>query len=233
MSEVEAPRSETRILIVDDEKNIRKTVAYALEGYDVATAVNGEDALQQLQTQPADIVLLDLRMPGMDGLELLRHLATDYPQIRVIILTAHGTVENAIEAMKLGAIDFLQKPFSPQEIRTAVQELLQRQSVPLPIATPAVPPAPPQEYDTNLLHIKNLLNQRQWPEAEQLCHHTIGLNPLRPHAYNLLGTLYDIRYDHHTAMKFYRVALDLDGTYEPARYNLGRTDPARILPKLG
>lgn len=217
----------SQILIVDDEKNIRLTVGYALEAYDVTTAVNGEDALQQLQENPADLVLLDLRMPGMDGLEVLTHIARDYPQTRVVILTAHGTVENAIDAMKLGAIDFVQKPFTPQELRTVVEEVLSRQK----LTPPEVPTL--QDYETYLQIVKKLLNERQWAEAQAHCQQAIGLDPQRPEAFNLLGALHDIQREHPAAMKMYRVALDLDPTYKPAQFNLARDDKARTLPQLG
>ncbi len=102
-----------RILIADDEKNIRFTMTHALErsGYEIAAAVNGEGALKRLEAAEFDLLLLDLRMPGMDGMEVLREAAERYPGTRLVIVTAHGTVENAVEAVKLGAADFIQKPF--------------------------------------------------------------------------------------------------------------------------
>ncbi|MEQ8539623.1 MAG: response regulator [Coleofasciculus sp. D1-CHI-01] len=108
-----------KILIVDDEKNIRLTIAQSLDplGYQVATADNGEDALLQLKVQEYDLILLDLKMPGMNGLEVLRRAIEIYPDIKIIIISAHGTIEDAVEAMKLGAVDFLQKPFTPKERR--------------------------------------------------------------------------------------------------------------------
>ncbi|MFO7553840.1 MAG: response regulator [Desulfobacterales bacterium] len=107
------------ILVVDDEKNIRMTLSQSLEPLEipVQTAVNGEEALQKLQKGPFGLVFLDLKMPGMDGMEVLRQIKEDWPKTRVIIITAHGTIESAVEAMKLGAVDFIQKPFSPKEIR--------------------------------------------------------------------------------------------------------------------
>ncbi|HMR67799.1 MAG TPA: response regulator, partial [Anaerolineae bacterium] len=104
-----------KILIVDDEKNIRLTMKQALQplGYELETAVNGEDALQQLEVGDFGLILLDLRLPGLSGLEVLRRVAELRPDIRVILISAHGTVENAVEAMRLGAVDFIQKPFVP------------------------------------------------------------------------------------------------------------------------
>jgi DNA-binding NtrC family response regulator len=106
------------ILVVDDEKNIRLTMSQSLEPLDleVRTAVNGEEALQKLREGPFGLVFLDLKMPGMDGLDVLRQIKDTWPMTRVIIITAHGTIDSAVEAMKYGAVDF-SKPFSPAEIR--------------------------------------------------------------------------------------------------------------------
>jgi DNA-binding NtrC family response regulator len=120
------------ILVVDDEKNIRLTLARALEqlGHPIATAVNAEDAWHRLEEQDVGVMLLDLKMPGMDGMDLLRRVAERYPAVRVIIITAHGTVPDAVEAMKLGAVDFIQKPFTTDEVREIVQRAASRAGPP-------------------------------------------------------------------------------------------------------
>ena len=94
------------VLVVDDEKNIRLTLSQTLEslGLETDTAVNGEEALDKLKMKEFGLILLDLKMPGMDGMEVLRQLRKIRPDIRVIIITAYGTVESAVEAMKLGAV---------------------------------------------------------------------------------------------------------------------------------
>ncbi len=114
---------ETRVLVVDDEKNIRTVITGALEGPElsVRSAVNGEDALQRLEDGAADVVLLDLKLPGMGGIEVLRRIRDAWPDTRVIVITAHGTVATAVEAMKLGAVDFIEKPFAAEEVRQAVR----------------------------------------------------------------------------------------------------------------
>ena len=116
-----------KILVVDDEKNIRFMLSQTLATEDtmVETAVNGEEALQKLAASAYDLMLLDLRMPGMTGLEVFERVHADHPVMPVIVLTAHGTVESAVEAMRGGAANFLQKPFSPREIRDAVEKALQ------------------------------------------------------------------------------------------------------------
>jgi len=106
------------ILIVDDEANVRKVLGTLLEqsGYATTRADSGEAALDLVRASDPDLVVTDLKMPGMDGLELLRRLRDDFPEIPVVLLTAHGTVENAVEAMKRGAHDFLTKPFDRDQV---------------------------------------------------------------------------------------------------------------------
>jgi CheY-like chemotaxis protein len=117
-----------RVLIVDDERNIRLTLFRSLEslGVQIQTAVNGEEALQKLQEDEFALLLLDLKMPGINGMDVLQHVQGRWPKTRVIVITAHGTIDSAVEAMKAGAIDFIQKPFSPAEIRELVTKVLKR-----------------------------------------------------------------------------------------------------------
>ena len=115
-----------RILVIDDEKNIRLMLTQALadEETQIDTAVNGEEALEKFGEATYDLVLLDLRMPGIDGMEVLREMNKRNAKLPIILLTAHGTVENAVEAMRSGAVNYLQKPFSPRELREAVENAL-------------------------------------------------------------------------------------------------------------
>lgn len=205
-----------RILIADDEKNIRFTLAHALErsGYEIATAVNGEDALKQMDAEEYDLLLLDLRMPGMDGMDVLKETAKRFPATRVVIVTAHGTVENAVEAVKLGAVDFIQKPFSPTEIRDLVAQVLDREHI---------RSAEAHDYATHLALAKRSINQRRFVQAMEYIKQAIAVDPGRPEAFNLLGVLQEIDGDRHDALKNYRIALDLDPNYEPALRNLSRS----------
>jgi len=121
-----------RILVVDDEEGIRSFVAEALavEGHEVATAADGREALRRLAERGFDLVLTDLRMPGLDGMEVVRRVRAEQPEVEVIVLTAHGTVDSAVEAMKLGAFDYLQKPVgSPAELRLLAARALERRTL--------------------------------------------------------------------------------------------------------
>ena len=104
-----------RILIVDDEPNVRLVFRTTLEsaGYTVFEAADGETALGFSNASPFDLVLLDLKMPGIGGMEMLRRLRDAGHDVPVVIVTAHGSIPDAVQAMKLGAIDFLSKPLTP------------------------------------------------------------------------------------------------------------------------
>ena len=123
MSEANA---NTRILVADDEKSIRLTIKQALstQGYDVNVAVDGSTALEKLEESPVDLLLLDIQMPGMDGIEVLQRAMAQQPSLKVIMVSAHGSIDNAVDAMKLGAADYLQKPFTPSELRETVERVL-------------------------------------------------------------------------------------------------------------
>lgn len=116
-----------RILLVDDEINMAKTQAKILQrkGYVVETASNGRDALRLLGETPFDVVITDLKMPVMDGMQLLREMNVKERGCAVIVLTGHGTIESAVEAMQHGAADYLTKPFNPEELLLKVDKLLE------------------------------------------------------------------------------------------------------------
>jgi two-component system response regulator FlrC len=119
------------ILVVDDEEGIREFIAEALEGeHSTVTAADGEAALGLLAARSFDLMFTDLKMPKMDGLTLLQRSRAIDPALEVIVLTAHGTVDTAVEAMKQGAFDFLQKPVNgPTELRLLARRALERRSL--------------------------------------------------------------------------------------------------------
>jgi DNA-binding NtrC family response regulator len=115
-----------RILVVDDDPSLRRVLQVQLEqeGYDVAVTASAQETLSVLQLRHFDLVITDLRMPGMSGLELLKHARLQYPQTIIIILTAFGTVDTAVDAMKVGAYDYLTKPVHPDEMSVVVRRAL-------------------------------------------------------------------------------------------------------------
>lgn len=110
------------ILVIDDEKGIRDGAQRILTKMDfsVKTAGRGEEGLEILENHPVSIILLDLKMPGMDGMEVLERVKQENPEILVIVITGYATIETAIEAMKRGAYDFIPKPFEPDQLRIVV-----------------------------------------------------------------------------------------------------------------
>jgi len=119
-----------RVLLVDDEEEFVETLAQRLEvrEFDVITALNGAEALEQLEREDADLVILDLQMPGEDGISVLRKIKELKPLVEVIMLSGHATVETAIEGMKLGAFDFLIKPTETEELVEKINRAFGRKS---------------------------------------------------------------------------------------------------------
>ncbi len=119
---------EAHILVVDDEGAIRYSISKTLQrlGYQVHTAETGEEALEMMQRQEYDVVLTDIRMPGLSGVELLARIKEQAPDAVVILLTGYASLETAIESLRLGAHDYLVKPSSSQDIRNSVAEGLER-----------------------------------------------------------------------------------------------------------
>lgn len=195
-------------------------------GYEIGTADNGEDALRQLDNQEFDLILLDIRLPGMDGLDVLRRVVKQHPDIPIVMVSAHGTVESAVEAMKLGAVDFIQKPFTPQELRTIVQQVLDREQLE---ETQAI------DYNSSIQLAKRYVSRRQFNTAIEHVKQAIAADPSRPEAFNLLGALQEIMGERSHAVKNYRVAVNLDPTYKPAQENLKRMTTMRKMsqPDLG
>jgi DNA-binding response OmpR family regulator len=204
------------VLVVDDERNIRMTISMSLEsmGLEIDEAVNGEDALQKIDRKQYRLVLLDLKLPGMDGMEVLRRVRNIRPDIRTIIITAHGTIENAVEAMKLGAVDYIQKPFSPNEIRELVKRVIDRDAIEEQKAA---------DYAAHFELAKRRIAEQQFDAAAEHAGKAIAFDNSRPEAFNLLGAIKEIQKDIPDAQKYYRAALALDPSYEPARKNIERT----------
>lgn len=133
-----------QILIVDDEPNLRRVLAAQLarDGYDVHTAEDGVQALEVLAEHHIDMMITDLRMPRMDGMSLLRRALEVDPELPVVMITAHGTVDNAVEALKTGAFDYITKPFDQAEVRTIVRKALRTRDLAATEATlPSEAPA--------------------------------------------------------------------------------------------
>ena len=116
------------MMLVDDEERFLQTTSKLLrkKGLEVSTALSGFEALDRLETEPIHVVILDVKMPGMDGAEVLKEIKRRFPLVEVIMLTGHATVEAAIEGLRSGAADFLMKPTDPDEIIQKAREAFDR-----------------------------------------------------------------------------------------------------------
>jgi DNA-binding NtrC family response regulator len=209
-----------RFLVIDDEKNIRLMLRQLLEseGYLVNVAVNGEEALEAYGKAHYDMVMLDLKMPGIDGMEVLRRLKEEDPEARIIMMTAYGNVERAVEAMKLGAVDFLSKPFTPDEIRTLIDEIFNRSQIEKEKIS---------GYREALAYAKKCLTEKRYQEARASLEKALQFNVDAAEPHNLLGVLNEYADDLDGARKHYRAAMALDPTKAPARQNLERLTKLR------
>jgi DNA-binding NtrC family response regulator len=221
-------KRDTTILIVDDEPNVRLVFRTALEstGYRIVEATDGEEALSTLETSSPDLVILDLQMPRLNGMATLRQIREMEIEIPVVIVTAHGRVPDAVEAMRLGAIDFLSKPLTPDELRKVVSEVIDRHAPGRAISGPReaeteIITKEARFYD-NMTRAKRALNRRSFAEADVYLKQAIGLEPHSADAHNLKGVLHELRNEHDASYREYRAALKADRCHEPARHNMMR-----------
>ena len=123
--------SPLKILIVDDELNIRKTVSMALEsqGHSVLAVSNARDAIDEAARQSFDLALVDLRLGDSLGLDLIPQLRAQSPWLRVVVITAHAAVDTAVETMRRGAVDYLAKPFNPDQVREIVARVAEARAM--------------------------------------------------------------------------------------------------------
>ncbi len=114
------------ILVIDDEDIVRTSCSRALtpSGYEVKLAKNGQEGLSIMSENKIDLVLTDLKMPDMDGIEVLKKIKQDWPGVEVIIITGYQTVDTAVRSIKLGAFDYIEKPFTPDALINAVSKAL-------------------------------------------------------------------------------------------------------------
>jgi len=120
-----------KVLVVDDEEIVLKSCRRILEGegHQVFIALSGKKAFEILASEPIDIVITDIKMPGMDGMELLERMKKEYPDVLVIMITGYSTVQSAVQAMKLGAFDYIPKPFTPDEVVVVVERAMEKKSL--------------------------------------------------------------------------------------------------------
>jgi CheY-like chemotaxis protein len=214
-----------RILIVDDDANIQRMLRVCLEGdgYAVQQVTDGARALEAIEQQPPDVVLLDLAMPVLDGMTVLadlRSMLAESP-MRVIVMTAHGSVRSAMQAVRLGAADFLEKPFKPDELRHSIGSVLSDEF-------PGGGLHPSAGYDTALQSVRDALRRGRFIAAEAAMMRAGTISDSDPCFMNLAGVLHEAHGRTSSAKNFYRKALAVDGNYGPARHNLKRIEQIEL-----
>jgi FixJ family two-component response regulator len=205
-----------KILIVDDETNVRLNYRITLEteGHEIFEAASAANALEQMVERTVGLAILDMRMPGMDGLDLLAKMREVGIPVPVIIVTAYSDVPHAVRAMKLGAIDFLQKPLRPEDLRRIVAEILKRHA--------PQKEHPADSFSAHIVAAKRCLNLRSFAMARIHLVKALELNPKSVEAFNLAGVLAEMLEDVDKARKYYGQAIKLDKNYEPAQQNMRR-----------
>ena len=206
--------SKKKILIVDDEKNIRIVLSVCLEeeNYSVKAVENGADALKTIAEESFSLILLDMKLPDIDGLVVLERIVELNPAQRVIMITAHGSIETAVEAMKRGAVDYLQKPFTPDDIRSIVKHHDDEKAK----------AAKEDTLEKCIALARRNIEQKQLEPALAEIQKVLQLDSSRTELFNLQGALNELRGDLSAARRMYRVALALDPGYKPAVENLHR-----------
>jgi DNA-binding NtrC family response regulator len=207
--------SKGHVLIIDDEKNIRITLSKCLKymDIDVDEAITGEEGLEKFAPDKYDLILLDLEMQGMKGMEVLKKIREQDRKVPVIITTAYGTVDVAVDAMKLGAADFIQKPFTPKEIQDLVKEVMDRKALERDKIV---------DYESHIRFARQLISLGEYDEAKEILQKAITLEPLKAEPHNLMGTLLEIQGELEEARKHYKAALILEPDYYQAQTNLIR-----------
>jgi DNA-binding NtrC family response regulator len=121
--------SKGKILVIDDEDIVLMSCHRALtpEGYDVKTAKSGVEGLKMLENEPFNVALIDVKMPDMDGMEVLKKIKERWPDVAVIIITGYSAIATAVSSIKLGAFDYIEKPFTPDGILSVIKKALGRQ----------------------------------------------------------------------------------------------------------
>ena len=169
-----------KVLVVDDTKNIRTllSIYLKLNGFEVLMATNGHEALSIIDTEPIDLIFLDIKMPEISGTEVLKRIRAKGITAPVVIMTAFATVKNAVDCTKLGAITYLQKPFTTDKIKTILDEMMTEEN----------------PYDINIEYqimiIKQLINENNLKKALDTLKVVLSTDPNIPEIYELISIVY-------------------------------------------
>lgn len=186
-----------KVLVVDDTKNIRMLLTTCLElnDYEVVSASNGSDAIELFKSEKFDFAFLDIKLPGLSGTEVLRRIRDINITIPIVIMTAFATVRNAVECTKLGAVAYLQKPFTAEKVKTILAEmsnLVQTETF--------------ENIPAKLSQAENLITIGEYSKAHDILKYLLSLDPCYANIYELLGKLYEKMGDSDRSKIFYNTA---------------------------
>lgn len=206
-----------KIFLIDDERTIRLTFRLALEtdGYDVQEAASADEAMMGFRTETYDLVVLDLRLGEDSGLDVLTEMRRRGVKTPTLMITAYGSIRNAVRAMQLGAIDFLEKPIEPTALRKIVADIVGRHR-PRPVDVV------PGSFADCLREAKRLVNLQSFDAAAEKITEALRLDDKSPEAHNLRGVLHEISGDLDGAKRAYGRAIKLDSRHEAAQQNMRR-----------
>jgi DNA-binding NtrC family response regulator len=204
-----------KILVIDDTKNIKMMIGKILstEGYQVDLAENGHEGLVLFNNTEYDLVLLDIRMPHMNGTEVLKLIKENKPDTSVIIITAYPTIKNAVDCIKLGAVDYLRKPFSAEKIKHVVEKIIERDNL-TSLNT--------DSYELAIEYAKKCINKRNFDEAINFLKKAVSIKIDGAEPFNLLGNVFELREDFSDAKKYYNIALQFEPENEVIVENIKR-----------
>lgn len=185
-----------KVLVVDDTKNIRTLLTTCLElnGFDVITAGNGLEAIELFQSKKFDLAFLDIKLPELSGTEVLRRIRLMGIEIPVVIMTAYATVKNAVECTKLGAVAYLQKPFTADKVKQLLND------------TPICKNTEGAELQNNILQSKKLIETGDLDQAFGMLKKTLSFNPSCKDVYYLIGKVYELKGNTDEAKRFYTIS---------------------------
>lgn len=188
-----------RALVVDDTKNIRLLLTTCLElmGYEVITASNGEEALEMFKNNTFDLVMLDIKMPEISGTEVLRRIRRMGIEIPVIIMTAFATVKNAVECTRLGAVAYLQKPFTAEKVKNTLHQFENHNEC-------------CSVLEACFNKSNELIENGNYDEALSILKKALAIEPNCAQCYNLIGKIHELKGNIKDAEKFYKASKIFD-----------------------
>lgn len=185
-----------KVLVVDDTKNIRilLTTFLELEGYEVFSANDGYQALDLIKSKKLDLVFLDIKLPELSGTEVLRRIRNLGINVPVVIMTAFATVKNAVDCTKMGAVAYLQKPFTTDKVKVVLGEIWASNN------------DTAYDIDIYINSSKEFISAGKLDNAYDLLKNALSINPSCSEVYYLIGKVYDMKGDIKEASKFYEVS---------------------------